>query len=452
MMSRLSFKNKSKILPHSIEAEQSILGGILLDRDVINKVAEILKPDDFYHEAHRQIYQGILDICDRNEPLDIITLTDYYIKKNLLEKIGGATYLSKLIDNVATSANIGHHAKIVKENSVLRKLINTSGEIYNLSFEPVEDVDEFLDMTEEKIFTITQQERGRQSVHPLKDILKSSFKTIQSLYEKKELITGVPTGFAELDNLTAGLQPSDLIIVAGRPGMGKTSFALSALKNASLDAGVPSVFFSLEMSKEQLGMRLLCAEARIELQKLRRGFLDQRDWTPLTNAATRLSKAEIYIDDTPGLSILELRSRARKLRADKKIGLLMVDYLQLMRAHSSKDNREQEISEISRSLKGLAKELNIPIVALSQLNRAVETRENKRPEMSHLRESGAIEQDADVIMFIYREEFYVKDKSQIPPDKKNVAEIIVAKQRNGPTDTVKVFFNEKLTLFADLNQ
>lgn len=444
-------KNKNKILPHNIEAEQSILGGILLDKELINKVSEIITPEDFYLESHKRIYEGIIEVCDRNEPLDLITLTDFFLKKGMLDKVGGASYLSALIDNIPSSANIVHHSKIVKEKSILRKLINVSGDIYNTAFEPIDDVESYLDMAEEKIFEITQKERSTHNCYEMKDIVRSTFKVIENLFHKKELITGVPTGFSALDKLTAGLQPSDLIIIAGRPGMGKTSFALSILRNAALDAKIPAVFFSLEMSKEQIVMRLLCAEAKIQLQNLRRGNLEQRDWTPLTNAAGKLSNANIFIDDTPSLSILDLRSRARKLKAEKNIGIIMIDYLQLMRAHNNKDSREQEISEISRSLKALAKELNVPVVALSQLNRMVEAKEDKRPQISHLRESGAIEQDADVIMFIYREEFYRRDKENMPNDIKNVAEIIVAKQRNGPTDTVKLFFNDRLTQFAELN-
>lgn len=444
-------KQKSKVLPHNIEAEQSILGGILLDREVLNKVSEIIKPEDFYLDSHQRIYRAILSICEENAPLDIITLTDYFLKKKELDLVGGATYLSKLIDNIATSANITYHAKIVKEKSVLRKLINVSGEIYHNCFEPVEDMEEFLDITEEKIFAITQQERSKHSIYEINEIMRESLHIIDELYNKKEYITGVPTGFRELDNLTAGFQPSDLIIIAGRPGMGKTALALSILKHAALE-GEPCAFFSLEMSKEQIGMRLLCAEAKVELQKLRRGFLEAREWTPLANAAARLSETKIFVDDTAGLNILDLRSRARKLKAENNIKLLFIDYLQLMRAHKTKDSREQEISEISRSLKALAKELNIPVVALSQLNRAVETKgEDKRPQMANLRESGAIEQDADVIIFVYREEYYLRQKGkEIPDDVKNVAEIIVAKQRNGPTGIVKVYFNDKITFFGDL--
>lgn len=444
-------KNKSKILPNSIEAEHSVLGGILLENDVLNKISEILKPEDFYLDAHQRIYRAILALREENAPLDIITLTDYFLKRKELELVGGAAYLSRLLDNVASSANIVHHANIIKEKSILRKLLSVTGEIYNQCFEPVEDLEEFLDTTEEKIFAITQKERSKFNIFDIKQIMKSSLNIIDELYHKKEYITGVTTGFKDLDNLTAGLQPSDLIIIAGRPGMGKTALALSILKSAALD-GNPCAFFSLEMSKEQIGMRLLCAEAKVELQKIRRGFISDKDWTPLANAAAKLSETKIFIDDTAGLNIMELRSRARKLKAEHDIKLLIIDYLQLMRAHKSKDSREQEIAEISRSLKALAKELNIPIVALSQLNRAVETKgEDKRPQMANLRESGAIEQDADVIIFVYREEYYLRQRGKdIPDDVKNVAEIIVAKQRNGPTGIVKVYFNDKITFFGDL--
>ncbi len=446
-------KNKQKIIPHNRDAEQSILGGILIDRDAVNKITDLLKIEDFYFESHRLIYQAIIDMIDRNEPVDLISLTDYFLKRDLLEKVGGASYLSSLIDNIASSANIAHYAKIVKEKSILRKLIDVSGEIYNASFEPIEDVEKFLDQSEEKIFSITQKERTTSTISPLGEVLKKSFTTIKRLYDKKEAITGIPTGFSDLDKLTAGLQPTDLIIIAGRPGMGKTSFALSILKNAALIGHVPCAFFSLEMSKEQIGLRLICAEAKIELHRLRTGFIDKKEFPNITTTISRLSQASIFIDDTPALSILELRSKARKLKSEKNIQLIIIDYLQLMRASEGKDNREQEISEISRSLKALAKELNIPVIALSQLNRAVETGKGmeKKPQLAHLRESGAIEQDADVIIFIYREDYYLRlAGKEIPDDKKNIAEIIVAKQRNGPTDTVKVFFNDKLTLFADI--
>lgn len=446
-------KSTTKLLPHNKEAEQSILGGILIDKDALHKVSDVIKVEDFYFEQHRLIYQAIIDMTDRNEPIDLISLTDYFLKKGTLDKVGGAGYLSSLIDNIASSANITHYAKIIKEKAILRKLINVTGDIYNSCFEPIEDVEAFLDKIEEKIFSITQKERSINTTTPINEVLKTSLMAVERLYKKKETITGIPTGFSKLDKLTAGLQPTDLIIIAGRPGMGKTSFALSILKNAALIAREPCAFFSLEMSKEQIGLRLLCAEAKIELHKLRTGFLDKQDFMKISFAISKLSSAQIYIDDTPAITVMELRSKARRLKAEKNIGLLIIDYLQLMRAGEKKDTREQEISEISRSLKALAKELNIPVIALSQLNRAVETGKGmeKRPQLAHLRESGAIEQDSDVIMFIYREEYYLKlSQKEVPDDKKNKAEIIVAKQRNGPTDTIEVFFNDKLTLFSDI--
>ncbi|MCX7991607.1 MAG: replicative DNA helicase [Proteobacteria bacterium] len=446
-------RDKTKVLPHNKDAEQSILGGILIDKEAIHKVADILKIEDFYFEQHRLIYQAIIEMTDRNEPVDLISLTDFFLKKGILDKVGGAGYLSSILDNIASSANISHYAKIVKEKAILRKLINVSGDIYNSCFEPVDDVEGFLDKTEEKIFSITQKERTISSVSPIKEVLTSSYLTIERLWRKKETITGIPTGFSKLDKLTAGLQPTDLIIIAGRPGMGKTSFALSILKNAAILGNEPCAFFSLEMSREQIGLRLICAEAKIELHKLRTGFLDKKDMSQITHAISKLSNANIYIDDTPAISVLELRSKARRLKTEKNIGLIIIDYLQLMRGSDRRENREQEISEISRSLKALAKELNIPVIALSQLNRAVETGKGmeKRPQLAHLRESGAIEQDSDVIMFIYREEYYLKlSHKEVPEDKRNIAEIIIAKQRNGPTDTVEVFFNDKLTLFSDI--
>ncbi len=447
-------KNTTKLLPYNKDAEQSILGGILIDKDAIHKIADQLKAEDFYFEQHRLIYQAIIEMTDRNEPIDLISLTDFFLKKGSLDKVGGAGYISSLIDNIASSAHINHYAKIVKEKAILRKLINITGDIYNSCFEPIEDVDAFIDKTEEMIFSITQKERTLNTVSNIKEVLKSSYSAVERLHRMKEAITGIPTGFSKLDKLTAGLQPTDLIIIAGRPGMGKTSFALSILKNAAILGKVPCAFFSLEMSKEQIGLRLICAEAQIELHKLRTGFVDRKDLGRIAIAMSKLSTAEIYIDDTPALSIMELRSKARRLKTEKNIGLIIIDYLQLMRGNERKDNREQEISEISRSLKALAKELNVPVIALSQLNRAVETGKGmeKRPQLAHLRESGAIEQDSDVIMFIYREEYYLKlSHKEVPEDKKNIAEIIIAKQRNGPTDTVEVFFNDRLTLFSDIS-
>ena len=433
-----------KVLPQNIEAEQSVLGGILIDNEALHKVLEIIEPNDFYRDNHKKIFLAFLELFENNTPLDIITVTELLQKKGELTNVGGATYLASLVDSVPTTANITHYAKIIKEKSILRSLIAKATDIVNMGFEASEDVAEILDKAEEAIFSITQQ-RIQTSYYSIKEIIKQTFKTIEELSSKRDSVTGIPTGFVDFDRLTAGLQPSDLIIIAGRPVMGKTSFTLNIAQHAATRAGVPVGFFSLEMSKEQLALRMLCAEARINSQKIRSGFLSERDWLRLTDAAATLSEAPIFIDDTPALSVLEVRAKARRLRSEHNIGLIIVDYLQLMKGKGRVDTREREISEISRSLKALAKELNIPVVAVSQLNRRVEERENKRPRLADLRESGAIEQDADLIVFIYRDEVYNEDT----PDK-GIAEIIIGKQRSGPTGVVKLAFLDKYTRFENL--
>jgi len=433
-----------KVLPQNIEAEQSVLGGILIDNEALPKVLEIIEPNDFYRDNHKKIFLAFLELFENNIPLDIITVTELLQKKGELTNVGGATYLASLVDSVPTTANITHYAKIIKEKSILRSLIAKATDIVNLGFEASEDVAEILDKAEEAIFSITQQ-RIQTSYYSIKEIIKQTFETIEELSSKRDSVTGIPTGFIDFDRLTAGLQPSDLIIIAGRPVMGKTSFTLNIAQHAAIRAGVPVGFFSLEMSKEQLALRMLCAEARINSQKIRSGFLSERDWLRLTDAAATLSEAPIFIDDTPALSVLEIRAKARRLKSEHNIGLIIVDYLQLMKGKGRVDTREREISEISRSLKALAKELNIPVVAVSQLNRRVEERENKRPRLADLRESGAIEQDADLIVFIYRDEVYNEDT----PDK-GIAEIIIGKQRSGPTGVVKLAFLDKYTRFENL--
>ena len=433
-----------KVLPQNIEAEQSVLGSILIDNEALPKVLEIIEPNDFYRDNHKKIFLAFLELFENNIPLDIITVTELLQKKGELTNVGGATYLASLVDSVPTTANITHYAKIIKEKSILRSLIAKATDIVNLGFEASEDVAEILDKAEEAIFSITQQ-RIQTSYYSIKEIIKQTFETIEELSSKKDSVTGIPTGFIDFDRLTAGLQPSDLIIIAGRPVMGKTSFTLNIAQHAAIRAGVPVGFFSLEMSKEQLALRMLCAEARINSQKIRSGFLSERDWLRLTDAAATLSEAPIFIDDTPALSVLEIRAKARRLKSEHNIGLIIVDYLQLMKGKGRVDTREREISEISRSLKALAKELNIPVVAVSQLNRRVEERENKRPRLADLRESGAIEQDADLIVFIYRDEVYNEDT----PDK-GIAEIIIGKQRSGPTGVVKLAFLDKYTRFENL--
>lgn len=433
-----------KIPPQNLEAETAILGGILIDNESISRVIEILRPEDFYKEAHREIFRAILDLYQINEPADLLTLTNHLKKEGTLGRIGGASYLSSLVDQVPTAAHVGHYAKIIREKSILRRLIDGATEIVSRGYEEEKSVEEFLDHAESIIFEIASRQIT-QGFYPLKDLVKSSFKTIEELYEKKELVTGVPTGFKDLDRLTTGLQPSDLVIIAGRPSSGKTAFALGLVEYAACEAKVPSAVFSLEMSKEQLVQRLLCSRAEVDAYKLRGGFLSESDWPKLTRGAGVLSEAPIFIDDSPVLTVLEMRAKARRLKKEKNLGLIVVDYLQLVRPGHRTESREREISEISRGLKALAKEIHVPVVALSQLNRGVEARQDKRPMLSDLRESGALEQDADVVMFIFRDEMY---NSESPDAGK--AEIIVGKQRNGPIGKVHLAFRSNLTRFDNL--
>ena len=433
-----------KVPPQNIEAERFILGGILLDNEAFYQVVEILGTDDFYREAHRKIFRGMTDLFEKNEPVDLITITNYFQGKNNMEAVGGASYLASLVDEVSTTANISSHAKIVKEKAVLRKLINVSTTIANKGYEQDRNVEDFLDSAEKMIFEVTES-KIRPTFYSMREIVKHSFKTVERLYERKEMVTGVPTGFTDFDRLTSGLQNSDLIILAGRPSMGKTALALNVAQYASIEANIPVAVFSLEMAREQLVMRMLCSEARVDASKLRGGMLSEKDWPRLVTAAGNLSETLIFIDDTPGLTALEMRAKSRRLKAEKNLGLIIVDYLQLMRGRDRSESREQEISDISRSLKGLAKELNVPVLAISQLNRGVEGRSDKRPQLADLRESGAIEQDADVIAFVYRDEIYNRDN----PDNKGVAELIIGKQRNGPVGVVKLTFLDKFTAFEN---
>jgi replicative DNA helicase len=436
--------NLRKVPPQNLEAESSVLGGILLENDAINIVLESLHPEDFYRESHRKVFRAMIELTDRSEPVDLITLSEYLKNRGDLDAVGGSAYLASLADFVPTAANIAYYARIVREKSILRSLIRTATEIATRGYEEQGNVEEFLDTAEKVIFDISEQ-KIKASFVAVGDMIKDTLKTVEKLYERKEMVTGVPTGYEDLDKLTAGLQPSDLIIVAGRPSMGKTAFSLNIAANAAF-AGVGVAVFSLEMAKEQLVLRMLCSEARVNNSKVRSGYLAERDFPKLANAAGRLHEALIYIDDTPAISVLELRAKARRLVRDrtKKVGLIVIDYLQLMRGMGGAANREQEISEISRSLKALAKELAVPVIAISQLNRRVEDRGDRRPMMSDLRESGAIEQDADVIMFIYRDEVYNQNSEE-----KGKAEIIVAKQRNGPIDTVGLTFLNEFMRFEN---
>ena len=435
-----------KLPPQNLEAEQSVLGGILIENEAINRVMEILDADDFYRDGHRKIFNALINLSERDEPADLITLTNELRKIDQLDSIGGASYLASLIDSVPTAANIEYYAKIVKEKSILRKLIQTSTEIITQSYEDRGDVEVFLDEAERAIFDISEK-RVRPSFFSIRDVVKESFKTIERLFQKKELVTGVPSGFKELDRMTAGFQPSDLIIIAGRPSMGKTAFCLNVAQYAAIENKIPVAVFSLEMSKEQLVIRMLCSEAHVEGTRLRTGFLNESDWPKLTIAAGNLSEAPIYIDDSAALSVLELRAKARRLKSERGLGMLIIDYLQLMKGRARVESRQQEISEISRSLKALAKELNIPVIAVSQLSRKTEERTGNRPQLSDLRESGAIEQDADLILFIYRDEVY--NRSEDNPNR-GKAEVVIGKQRNGPIGKIELAFLDKFTTFKDL--
>ncbi len=440
----------SKLPPQNLEAELSILGGILIDNDAINKVLEVLAPSDFYRESHRKIFESMINISGRGEPVDLITLNDELKTSALLDGVGGTPYIAALVDGVATAANITYYAKIVKQKAVLRGLISVATDIVTKGYEESSDVDSFLDYAERQIFEISEN-KVKPSFFKIKEIVKDSFKAIEELYDRKDMVTGVPSGFKKLDSMTSGFQPSDLIIIAGRPSMGKTAFCLNLALNAVREEkgeSKPVAIFSLEMSKEQLVTRMLCSEARVDASKLRSGFLAESDWPKLTRAAGVLSEAQIYIDDTPAISVLEVRAKARRLKADKKgLGMIIIDYLQLMRGRDGSERREQEISEISRSLKALAKELHLPVLALSQLSRAVEQRTgDKRPILSDLRESGSIEQDADMVFFVFREEFYKRDDESL----KGLAEIIIGKQRNGPVGTAKLAWLGEYTRFENL--
>jgi replicative DNA helicase len=436
-----------KLPPQNVEMEQSVLGAILLENNALVKVLELLDPRDFYRDAHRWIFGAMIELFEENMPIDLLTVMERLRKKDRLEAVGGATYLAELVELVPTAAHVWHHAQVVREKAVLRSLIHTATTIVTESYEDSEDVEMLLDRAEQAIFEISQRRVSTGFVH-INAVLKGSFKRIEQLYERKELVTGVPTGFIEFDRRTAGLQPADLIIIAGRPSMGKTALCLNIAQHVGIQVARPVAIFSLEMSREQLVMRMLCAEARIDSSKLRTGFLSREDWPRLTKAAGVLSEARIYIDDTPAQSSLDIRAKARRLRVELgDLALVIIDYLQLMQGRSRSENRQQEISEITRALKALAKELQVPVVALSQLSRAVEQRKPPRPQLSDLRESGAIEQDADVVALIYRAEVYEEET-----DRKGIAEIIIGKQRNGPTGTVELAFRGEYTRFDNLER
>jgi replicative DNA helicase len=433
-----------RVPPQNVDAEASVLGAILLDNAALDRVIGVLQADDFYRESHRKIFRAMHALADKSEPADLVTLGEALRVRGELTDVGGAAYLAELAERVPTAANVTYYARMVRDKAVLRNLIATSTSIAERGYAGT-DVKDLLDRAEQEIFALSERE-VRPAFVRLDGILNTTFDTIERLYEQKQAVTGVPTGFVDLDKLTAGLQPSDLIIVAGRPSMGKTAFCMNIAEHAALKAEVGVAIFSLEMSKEQLAMRMLCSQAHVDLKSVRTGHLSEKEFNDLAHAAGRLSVARIFIDDTPALTVLELRAKARRLSRDPEanLKLVIVDYLQLMRSSEGKDSREQEISEISRSLKALAKELSVPVIALSQLNRQVENRHPPKPRLADLRESGAIEQDADVIAFIYREEVYEEETTR-----KGIADIIVAKQRNGPLGDVELYFQREFTRFEN---
>ena len=434
-----------RLPPQNIEAEQFILGAVLLENEALAAVIEHIGPNDFYKEAHKKIFMAMLDLYEKNEPIDLITLTEQLSRKEQLEEVGGASYLGTVVGLVPTAANARYHSKIIKEKSVLRNLILTATEIVTMGYDAEQDVNELLDKAETKIFAISETAVGQTYVH-IKDVVKDTIELVDKLFDKKERITGLPTGFMNLDDATTGFHPGDLIVIGARPGMGKTAFAMNIITHAAIEEKRPIALFSLEMTKEQIVLRMLCSEAEVDSKAVRSGYHSKEDYRKLVNAAGRLSEAPIYIDDTFN-SVLDIRAKARRLKAEHGLGLIVIDYLQLMSGVGTFAAREQVISEISRSLKALAKDLSVPIIVISQLNRSCEMRgENKRPIIADLRESGAIEQDADIILFIYRGDYYkAKDARE------GVAELNIAKQRNGPIKTIELAFIDKYTRFLNLS-
>ncbi|MCK4918025.1 MAG: replicative DNA helicase [Candidatus Omnitrophica bacterium] len=433
-----------KIPPQNIEAEMATLGAMLLDEKVIPEILEFINKDSFYKEEHKLICDAMVSLFDNRKKIDILTVSEYLSKKKNLERIGGSSYLTTLADFVPTSANADHYASIVKEKNIMRSLIGSATEIVSSVYKGDQEISEILDKAEKLIFEISDERLQGGYVH-IKDIIKDGIELIESLYHKKSHVTGIPTGFKDFDLKTAGLQKGDLVILAGRPSMGKSAFATSIANYIAVEENIPVAIFSLEMSKEQLMQRFLCLQAKVEVNRVRTGFLAPSEWPLLTSAAGKLSEAPIYIDDTPALSIFEMRAKARRLKAHHQIQVIFVDYLQLVKGMRKIDSRQQEISEISQALKALAKELNLPVIALSQLSRAVESREGHRPKLSDLRESGAIEQDADVVTLLFREEYYNPTEENM-----GIAEIIIAKQRNGPVGSVHLAFMKEYTKFANL--
>ena len=436
-----------RIPPQNIEAEQSVLGALLIDANAIEKISGIIKAEDFYRQDNRIIFEAMVNLHNRNEAVDLVTVTEELRKMGKLDAVGGISAITALSNAVPTAANVAYHANIVAEKSLRRQLISAATEVAATGYEDEADIETTIDLAEQKILSVANK-RNNTAVTSIKDIVKDAMGRIEKLYDSKEAFTGLPTGFVDFDKMTSGLQPSDLVIVAARPSMGKSSLVLNIAQHVALKGHKSVAFFSLEMSKEQLAQRMLCSEALIDASRLRIGQLKEEEWPKLVDAADRLSNADILLDDTPGITALEMRAKARRWKNEHGLDLIIVDYLQLMQGASqrSSDNRQQEMSDISRSLKALARELNVPVIALSQLSRGVEARTNKRPMLSDLRESGALEQDADVVAFIYREDYYDKET-----ENQNIVEFIIAKHRNGPVGVVKLFFQREITRFYNLS-
>ncbi len=435
---------RERTLPNNLEAERTVLGAILVDNAAFNSAAEILSREDFYRDAHRRIYEGMAALAERSQPIDLVTLKDELGRQSALEAVGGAAFLAGLVDGVPRITSVEHWSRLIKEKAVLRNLIHAANRIVQSCYEGEDEASALLDRAEKAIFDIAER-RIRQGFVDMGEIIKESFRTIDQLSQSKDVVTGLPTGFVDIDEMTSGLQKGELVIVAGRPAMGKTSFCLNVAQHVAQRAGETVGLFSLEMSRAQLALRLLCADARIDAHRLRTGKLTEKDWARLAKAYTDLAQARIFIDDSATVTPLEMRAKCRRLKAEHGLGLVIVDYLQLVTSGGRVENRQQELSAISRSMKGLAKELDVPVIALSQLSRAPEARPDKRPQLSDLRESGAIEQDADIVMFIFREEEYK------PTDEnRGIAEIIIGKQRNGPTGKRRLAFIKEFTRFENL--
>ncbi len=433
-----------RIPPHSLEAEQSVLGAMILEKEAINTAIEIIRPDDFYKEANKEIFEAILTLFNKNEPVDLITLSEELKRRGTLENTGGVTYLANLSSGVATTANVKYYCKIVEENSILRRLIRSCDDVIAKSYENTDEVNAIIEKAEKSIFDITQG-RHREGFAPLNEVLLTSFSQIEERAANQGSLTGLTTGFIDLDSKLSGLQKSDLILLAARPSMGKTAISVNIVTNAALKANANVAIFSLEMSKEQLVQRMISATAHVDLQKIISGRLSEEEWIQVINSMGPLSQANIFIDDTAGISLMEMKAKCRRLKIEKGLDLVMIDYLQLMQLDGRQESRQQEISAISRGLKALAKEMDCPVIALSQLSRAPELRSDHRPILSDLRESGAIEQDADVVLFLYRDEYYHDDS-----EKKNIGEVIIAKHRNGPTGSIELVFKKEFTKFVNM--